>query len=177
VSVETVDEALKAMRYPNVRSVQIIFNMLRLKPADRFFEAAKAAGIGVIARVPLASGLLTGKIRRDTPFHPDDHRHFNRNGESFDRGETFSGVPLNAGLAAVHELSLLPTPVETLTQFALRWILMWDAVTCAIPGARGPSQARENSAAADLPPLSPQAMAAVQRIYDEHVRSLVHHHW
>jgi aryl-alcohol dehydrogenase-like predicted oxidoreductase len=177
VSVETVDEALKAIAYPHVCSVQIIFNMFRLKPADAFFDEARVRDVGIIARVPLASGLLTGKIRRDTPFHPDDHRHFNRHGEQFDKGETFSGVPLNAGLAAVHDLSRLPTPVETLTQFALRWILMWDAVTCAIPGAKRPAQARENAAAADLPPVSDEKMAAVRKIYDDHVRSLVHHQW
>ena len=177
VSVETVDEALKAIAYPHVSSVQIIFNMFRLKPADFFFEQARAHDVGIIARVPLASGLLTGKIRRDTPFHPDDHRHFNRHGEQFDKGETFSGVPLNAGLAAVHDLSRLPPPVETLTQFALRWILMWDAVSCAIPGAKRPAQARENAAAADLPPISDSKMAAVRKIYDDHIRSLVHHQW
>jgi aryl-alcohol dehydrogenase-like predicted oxidoreductase len=177
VSVETVAEAQKAIRYPNVRTVQIIFNMFRLKPADEFFAAAKAREIGILARVPLASGLLTGKIRRDSRFADDDHRQFNRQGEMFDKGETFSGVPLDAGLAAVEELrQIVPAPA-TLTQFALRWILMWDAVTCAIPGAKTAAQARENCAAADLAPLDTATMAGVRRVYDAYVRQHVHASW
>ena len=139
VSVETVDEALAALRYPAVQSVQIIFNMFRLKPAERVFPAARARQVGILARVPLASGLLTGKLRRDTVFEPDDHRAFNRDGQEFDKGETLSGVPYELGLQAVDRLrSLVPGPAS-MAQFALRWILMFDAVTCAIPGAKSPA--------------------------------------
>src|SRR6187402_1343663 len=133
VSVETVDEAMRALRHPGVQSVQIIFNLFRMKPADRFLAEAAARGVGVIARVPLASGLLTGKLTPSSTFAADDHRTFNRHGELFDRGETFSGVPYDVGLAAVEELRPLVPPGATLAQFALRWILMWNAVTCVIP--------------------------------------------
>jgi aryl-alcohol dehydrogenase-like predicted oxidoreductase len=177
VSVETVDEALAAMRYPGVQSVQIIFNMFRLKPAARVFPEARARQVGILARVPLASGLLTGKLRRDTVFAPDDHRSFNRNGEMFDKGETLSGVPYDAGLDAVDELRALPPPGVSLAQLALRWTLMFDAVTCAIPGARTDRQARENAAAADLPPLEPRLMQAVRTVYDERIRRHVHAGW
>jgi aryl-alcohol dehydrogenase-like predicted oxidoreductase len=177
VSVETVAEATKAIRYPNVQSVQMIFNMFRLKPADEFFAAAKARQVGILARVPLASGLLTGKLGPRSTFAEDDHRHFNRHGESFDKGETFSGVPYDLGLAAVEELRPLVPRGATLTQFALRWILMFDAVTCTIPGARTVEQARENAAAADLPPIDDETMAAVRRIYDARVRAAVHANW
>ena len=177
VSVETVDEALAAIKYPRVQSVQIIYNMFRLKPAERFFAEAARRGVGIIARVPLASGLLSGKITRETTFKDDDHRNFNRQGQMFDVGETFSGVPLDTAFAAVDELKPLVPPGATLTQFALRWILMWDAVTCTIPGARTVAQARENAAAADLPALSVETMSAVARIYDARVRALVHARW
>jgi len=177
VSVETIDEARRAMRYPHVRSIQIIFNMFRHKPAETVFDEAAQRGVGIIARVPLASGLLTGKLTRETTFPEDDHRTFNREGQLFDVGETFSGVPLDTGLAAVEALRPLVPPGATLTQFALRWTLMWDAVSCVIPGARTPAQARENAAAADLPPLSHQSMAAVKRVYDTHVRDHVHARW
>ncbi|HYN07972.1 MAG TPA: aldo/keto reductase [Vicinamibacterales bacterium] len=177
VSVETVDEALSAMRYPRVQSVQIIFNMFRLKPADVLFAEATRRHVGIIARVPLASGLLTGKISRETTFADDDHRNFNRHGQMFDVGETFSGVPLDTGFAAVDDLKPLVPPGETLTQFALRWTLMWEAVTCTIPGARTVAQARENAAAADLPALSVKTMSAVERVYDTRVRSFVHARW
>jgi aryl-alcohol dehydrogenase-like predicted oxidoreductase len=177
VSVETVDEARKAIRYPHVQTVQIIFNMFRLKPAESFFAAAKARGVGIIARVPLASGLLTGKLSRRSRFADDDHRAFNRNGEAFDKGETFSGVPYDVGLEAVEALRPLVPPHATLSQFALRWILMFDAVTCAIPGAKTAAQARDNAGAADLPPLAPETMAAVKRIYDERIRDHVHGGW
>jgi aryl-alcohol dehydrogenase-like predicted oxidoreductase len=177
VSVETVDEALKAIQYPGVQSVQIIFNMFRLKPADTFFEAAKMRRVGILARVPLASGLLTGKLTRASQFTEDDHRRFNRRGEQFDQGETFSGVPFEDGLAAVERLRTLVPAGATLAQFALRWILMFDAVTCAIPGAKTPGQARENAAAAGLAPIDRETMAAVRRVYDEHVRPVVHAHW
>jgi aryl-alcohol dehydrogenase-like predicted oxidoreductase len=177
VSVETVAEAQKAIRYPKVQTVQIIFNMLRLKPAEEFFAAAKVRNVGILARVPLASGLLTGKLRRDSAFAADDHRAFNREGQAFDKGETFSGVPYDAALDAVEELRALAPNGASLTQFALRWILMWDAVTCAIPGAKTATQARENIAAADLPPLSVDVMSAVTRVYDQRVRALVHKNW
>src|SRR5918996_6131644 len=134
-SVETVDEARRAVRHPGVQTVQIIFNMFRLKPAESFFAEAKARGVGILARVPLASGLLTGKLRPDSPFAADDHRRFKRDGQAFDRGETFSGVPYQAGLAAVERLRPLVPESATLAQLALRWVLMFDAVTCAIPGA------------------------------------------
>jgi aryl-alcohol dehydrogenase-like predicted oxidoreductase len=177
VSVETVDEALRAIRHPNVQSVQIIFNMFRLKPAERFFGEAKARGIGILARVPLASGLLTGKMTAASAFAPDDHRSFNREGQAFDRGETFSGVPYLVGLEAVERLRALKPEGMTLTQFALRWILSFDAVTSTIPGAKTPVQAAENASAANLPPLSASVMAAVQAVYDERIRSLVHSSW
>ena len=177
VSVETVAEAEKAIRYPGVQSVQIIFNMFRLKPADRFFALAQDRRVGIIARVPLASGLLTGKITEQTTFAADDHRNFNRHGEQFDRGETFSGVDLDAGLAAVRELQALVPPGASLAQFALRWILMFPAITCAIPGAKRPSQVDDNVAAAELPPLDGATMDAVRAIYDRHIRALVQSHW
>ncbi len=177
VSVETVAEATKAIRYPNVQSVQIIFNMFRVKPADEFFAAAKAAKVGILARVPLASGLLTGKLTRSSKFAADDHRQFNRHGESFDKGETFSGVPYDVALGAVDALRPLAPPHVTMTQFALRWILMFDAVTCAIPGARTVEQARENAAAAAVPALDADLMDAVRRIYDDRLRTPIHQNW
>jgi len=177
VSVETVDEARRAIRYPNVQSVQIIFNMLRLKPADEFFPFAAATGVGVIARVPLASGLLTGKMHSGSRFADDDHRAFNREGERFDKGETFSGVPYDVALEVVADLRMLCPPGMTLAQFALRWILMSPDVTCAIPGAKTAQQARENAAAADLDDLSPAVMAQVRQLYDARVRKVVHAQW
>lgn len=177
VSVETVNEALDAMQHPGVQSVQIIFNMFRMKPAERVFPEAKARQVGILARVPLASGLLTGKLRPDSTFAADDHRQFNRHGEMFDRGETFSGVPYEIGLDAVERLRPLVPDGATLAQVALRWILMFDGVTCAIPGARNEQQARANARAASLPPLVEPTMAAVQRVYDEYIRQHVHAHW
>ncbi len=177
VSVETVDEARRAIRHPHVQTVQIVFNMLRQKPAGGLFQELKARGVGVLARVPLASGLLTGKLRIDTDFPEGDHRQFNRNGQRFDIGETFAGVPLDAGFAAVHELARLLPEGLTMAQFALRWILMQDAVSCAIPGAKTPSQVRENVAAAGLPPIDAGTMDAVARVYDTHVRGIVHARW
>jgi len=174
VSVEKVNEAIKATEYPNVESVQIIFNMLRLKPATEFFPVAKQRKVGILARVPLASGLLTGKITAETKFASDDHRNFNRYGESFDRGETFSGVDLDRGFKAVEEFRALIPTGATLTQMALRWILMFDAVTCAIPGAKRPVQIEENVGAAQLAPLDSQTMNRVQQIYDELVRPQIH---
>ena len=177
VSVETVEEALRAIQRPNVQTVQVIFNMFRLKPADVFFPRAKERNVGILARVPLASGLLTGKLRPDSTFEPDDHRSFNREGRAFDKGETFSGVPYAVGLEAVERLRVLVPAGATLAQLALRWILMFDAVSCAIPGARTPGQARDNAAAAALPPLGPETIAAVQAVYDETIRPLVHSSW
>jgi aryl-alcohol dehydrogenase-like predicted oxidoreductase len=177
VSVKSPEEGLKAMDYPNVQSVQIIFNMFRLRPAELFFGEAQRRRVGILARVPLASGLLTGRMKPDTEFEPSDHRQFNRHGESFDVGETFSGVEYETGLRAVDELKAICPPGWSLTQFALRWILMFDAVTCAIPGAKRPEQAAENCAAADLPPLSHTAMEAVSRIYDRYIRAQVHYRW
>jgi aryl-alcohol dehydrogenase-like predicted oxidoreductase len=177
VSVKSPEEGLKAMDFPSLQSVQIIFNMFRLRPAELFFEQAKKRGVGILARVPLASGLLSGKLTRQTKFEADDHRQFNRAGEAFDVGETFAGVDYETGLAAVEEVKAACPPGMTLTQFALRWILMFDAVTCAIPGAKRPAQAEENCAAADLPALSPQTMDAIRRIYDERIRAQVHSRW
>jgi aryl-alcohol dehydrogenase-like predicted oxidoreductase len=177
VSVEKVEEALKAIEFPGVQSVQIIFNMLRLRPAERFFPQAQAHQVGILARVPLASGLLTGKLSAASAFAADDHRHFNRHGEAFDVGETFSGVPYDVGLQAVEELRPLIPPGATMVQLALRWILMFDAVTCAIPGAKRPSQVDGNMAASDLHPLSSETMAAVQEVYNRLIRPHVHQRW
>ena len=177
VSVKSPEEGLKAIDYPNVESVQIIFNMFRHRPAELFFSEARRRKVGILARVPLASGLLTGKMRPDTKFEPQDHREFNRHGEVFDVGETFAGVDYETGLRAVEALKSICPPGMSLTQFALRWILMFDAVTCAIPGAKRPEQAEANCAAADVPPLSEETMAAVRRIYDEHIREQVHYRW
>ncbi len=177
VSVEKVEEALKAIEYPGVQSVQIIFNIFRQRPADLFFAEAKRRKVGILARVPLSSGMLTGKMTRATTFTPDDHRAFNRQGEAFDRGETFSGVDFDAGLQAVEELRPLVPQGMTMAQFALRWILMFDAITCAIPGAKRPNQAEDNIRAADFPPLSDATMAEVRDIYDRRIRPLVHHYW
>ncbi len=177
VSVEKSEEALKAIEYPNVQSVQIIFNMFRLRPAELFFREAKVREVGILARVPLASGLLTGKISRATAFATDDHRTFNRHGESFDRGETFSGVDFETGLQAVEELKAMLRPGESLAQIALRWILMYDAVTCTIPGAKRVAQVEDNCRAADLPPLTAAQMSAVHAIYERLIRPQVHHRW
>ena len=177
VSVERVDEALEAIRHPGVATVQIIFNMFRLKPAERFFPAARAANVGVLARVPLASGLLTGKLTAASTFEAGDHRGFNRNGEAFDKGETFSGVPYEVGLAAVDELRPLVPAGQSMAQFALRWTLMFDAVTCAIPGARTPEQAHANAGASDLPPIDAATMDAVRGVYDRYIREHVHRLW
>jgi aryl-alcohol dehydrogenase-like predicted oxidoreductase len=175
--VEKVEEAIKAIEYPNVQTVQIIFNMFRHRPAGLFFEQAKKRKVGILARVPLASGLLTGKMTRQTAFAQDDHRHFNRYGESFDRGETFSGVDYETGLEAVEQIRRLVPESATMAQYALRWILMFDAVTCVIPGAKRPSQVVDNVAAAQLPALSEAAMNRVREIYDQYIHAQVHHRW
>jgi len=177
VSVEKVEEALKTIEFPNVQSVQLIFNMFRHRPAELFFEQAKKHKVGILARVPLASGMLTGKLKSDSTFATDDHRQFNRHGEQFDRGETFSGVDYEVGLKAVNELKAICPAGISMVQFALRWILMFDAVTCTIPGVKRPSQAEENFSAADLPALSKKTMSDVRAIYDNHIRKLVHHYW
>ncbi len=177
VSVERVEEALSAIEYPGVQTVQIIFNIFRQRPAERFFGEAKKRGVGILARVPLASGLLTGKLTSHSQFEADDHRAFNRHGEAFDRGETFSGVDYATGLQAVEELRALVPEGMTMAQFALRWILMFDAVTCAIPGAKRPSQVEDNARASDSPPPDAETMRAVQEIYERRIRALVHHYW
>jgi aryl-alcohol dehydrogenase-like predicted oxidoreductase len=177
VSVEKVEEALKAIEYPNVQTVQIIFNMFRLRPSELLFDQVLKRKVGILARVPLASGMLTGKMKSDTHFSADDHRAFNRHGEAFDRGETFSGVDYTLGLEAVEELKKCCPSGMSLVQFALRWILMFDAVTCAIPGAKRPSQADENFNAADLPALSNETMQQVRDIYDHYIRESVHPLW
>jgi aryl-alcohol dehydrogenase-like predicted oxidoreductase len=177
VSVEKVEEALKAIDYPNVKTVQIIFNMFRQRPMDLFFREAEHRQVGVLARLPLSSGMLTGKMTRETAFEGGDHRLGNRRGEWFDRGETFSGLDYETGLQAVDELRALVPDGMTLTQMALRWILNFPAVTCAIPGAKRPSQVEENVRAADLPALSDETMSKVREIYDRLVRPQVHHYW
>ncbi|MCP4402153.1 MAG: aldo/keto reductase [bacterium] len=177
VSVEKVEEALKVIEFPNVKTVQIIFNMFRLRPSERLFREAKKRQIGILARVPLASGMLTGKMKPGTQFAEDDHRRFNRQGEAFDKGETFSGVDYNLGLEAVEELKKILPENISLVQGALRWILMFDAVTCAIPGAKRPEQAEQNISAADLPALSDEVMEEVKGIYDKYIRNPAHYLW
>ena len=177
VSVQKVEEGLKAIEYPNLASVQIIYNIFRQRPARLFFREAKAKGVAVIVRVPLASGMLTGKMTRDTTFPADDHRTFNRHGEEFDVGETFAGVPFEEGLAAVEELRPLVPEGETMAAFALRWILMADGVTTVIPGAKNERQAKANTAAAALPPLTEETMAAVKAIYDRRIAPYVDQRW
>jgi aryl-alcohol dehydrogenase-like predicted oxidoreductase len=177
VSVEKVDEARMALSYPNVKTVQIIFNIFRQKPAEEFFPLAEERNVGILARVPLASGLLSGKMTADRAFTEDDHRNFNREGQAFDRGETFSGVDFEAGLQAAEELKKLVPEGHTLAQFALRWILMYPAVSCAIPGGKNPSQVEDNVAAAEMPPLSDETMERAREIYDSYVRDEVHHKW
>lgn len=177
VSVEKVEEALKAIEYPGVQTVQIIFNMFRHRPAELFFQEAKKRKVGILARVPLASGLLTGRMSATTEFSSNDHRNFNRHGEAFDVGETFSGVDYETGLEAVERLRKILPEGMTLTQMALRWILMHDAVTCAIPGGKRRAQVEENVRSGDLPPLDEEQMSAVREIYNELIKPQVHHRW
>jgi len=177
VSVEKVEEALKAIEFPGVQTIQIIFNLFRQRPAELFFPEAQRRKVGILARVPLASGLLSGKMTRDRQFTKDDHRNFNRHGEAFDRGETFSGVAFETGLRAVEELRALLPEGATLAQLALRWILEFPAVTCAIPGAKRPAQVAENIAASDLKPLSPSTMKKIRALYDAQIKPLVHPYW
>jgi aryl-alcohol dehydrogenase-like predicted oxidoreductase len=177
VSVEKVEEALKAIDFPGVQSVQVIYNIFRQRPAELLFRETLARRVGILARLPLSSGLLSGGLTRQTQFAADDHRSFNREGAAFDKGETFSGLDYESGLAAVEALRPLVPAGQTLAQFALRWILMQEAVTCAIPGGRRPKQIEENMRAADLPALSAETMQAVDSIYEKHAKAQVHHRW
>ncbi len=177
VSVEKVEEALKAIEFPGVATVQLIFNIFRQRPADRFLAEAARRGVGILARVPLASGLLTGKLTASTEFEPTDHRRFNRHGEEFDMGETFAGVDYDTGLAVVEELRRLVPEGATMAQMALRWILMHGEITTSIPGAKTPEQARSNAAAADLAPLPAATMARIADLYTERIKPLVHQRW
>ncbi len=177
VSVEKVEEGLKAIEYPGVQSVQIIFNLFRQRPAGLFFEQAQRHQVGILARLPLSSGMLSGKMRPDTAFAADDHRAFNRQGEAFDRGETFSGIDFETGLQAVEELRPLVPPGMSMAQFAMRWILMFPAVTCVIPGGRNPAQVDENSRASDLPGLPEDIMQQIAEIYTRRIKPLVHPYW
>jgi aryl-alcohol dehydrogenase-like predicted oxidoreductase len=177
VSVEKVEEALKAIEYPGVQSVQIVFNLFRQRPSDLFFAEAQRRRVGILARLPLSSGMLSGKLTRASTFAPDDHRAFNRHGESFDRGETFSGLDYETGLKVVEALRALVPAGATMAQMALRWILTFPAVTCAIPGAKRPAQVEENAAAADLPPLSGDTLERIRALYEQQVKPFVHHYW
>lgn len=177
VSVEKAEEGLKAIEYPGVKSVQVIYNIFRQRPADLFMREAQARGVAVIVRVPLASGLLTGKMRGDTRFAVDDHRHFNRDGLAFDKGETFAGVPYDLALEAVDAIRPWVPKGVTMAQFALRWILMNQGVTTVIPGAKNPEQATANCAASELPPLTEAAMTALRTLYLEKIAPFVHHQW
>ncbi|MBV7537924.1 aldo/keto reductase [Duganella sp. sic0402] len=177
VSVEKVEEALKAIEYPNVQSVQIIYNIFRQRPASLFFAEAKKRQVGVIARVPLASGLLTGKMNASTAFAADDHRAFNRHGEAFDKGETFAGVPYDVALEVVEEIRKLVPANATMAEFALRWILMEDAVSTVIPGARNAAQAQANARASAVPALPADTMEALREIYRNRIAQYVHHSW
>ncbi len=177
VSVEKVEEGLKALEFPGLASVQIIYNIFRQRPAEQFFNMAKRRDVAIIVRVPLASGMLSGKFKRDSQFAANDHRNYNRHGEAFDVGETFAGVPYEEGLAAVEEIRALTPPGVTMAQFALRWILMQDAVTVVIPGAKSPQQAKENVAAAALPPIPAEAMQKIAVIYASRIKPFVHQRW
>jgi aryl-alcohol dehydrogenase-like predicted oxidoreductase len=177
VSVERVEEALKAIEYPGVETVQIIYNIFRQRPADLFFAEARRRRVGVLVRLPLSSGMLAGKMTRASSFAADDHRAFNREGAAFDKGETFSGVPFEVGLEAVEELRPLVPRGASLAALALRWILMNEAVSCAIPGAKRPAQVDENCAAADLPPLDEATMAKIRAVYERRIQPHVHQRW
>ncbi|MGH8297314.1 MAG: aldo/keto reductase, partial [Steroidobacteraceae bacterium] len=177
VSVERVEEGLKAMELPNVESIQIIFNMFRQRPAERFLAEAARRGVATLIRVPLASGMLTGKLSADSTFAPNDHRNFNRHGEAFDVGETFAGVPYGTGLQAVEELKPLIPAGATLAQLALRWILMFDGVSSVIPGGKNPAQVADNCGASSLSALTVEQMQAVRAVYDRHIRPHVHQRW
>jgi aryl-alcohol dehydrogenase-like predicted oxidoreductase len=177
VSVEKVEEALKAIEFSGIATVQIIFNIFRQRPKDLFFPLAQQRDVGVLVRLPLSSGLLSGKINRQTAFAADDHRNFNRNGEQFDRGETFSGVDFETALEAVDEIRQVVPAGTSMANFALRWILDHQAVSCVIPGARNEQQVVQNVAASDLPPLKEEQAAVLAKLYDEKIRPLVHQRW
>ncbi len=177
VSVEKVEEALKAIEFPGVQSVQIIYNILRQRPADLLFRETQRKGVGILARLPLSSGLLSGKMSAQTAFAPDDHRLFNRDGAAFDKGETFSGLEYAKGLEAVEALRPIVPTGMSMAQFALRWITMHPAVTCAIPGGKRAAQVTDNVSAADLPALTDAQMAAVQTVYEQHAKPWVHQGW
>ena len=177
VSVEKVEEGLKAIEYPNVNTVQIIFNMFRQRPSELFFEQVRKKDVGVIVRVPLASGLLTGKFSSDSTFDKDDHRNFNRDGAAFDKGETFSGVPFDVGLQAVDELKKVFPQRENLAPMALRWILDFPEVSCIIPGASKVEHLKSNLEAAELPQLTKNEKSAVNEIYDKYIKKHVHQLW
>ncbi len=177
VSVEKVEEALKAIEYPNISTIQIIFNIFRQRPSELFFKEAKKKNIGIIVRVPLASGLLTGKLNKNTVFKEGDHRNFNRNGEAFDRGETFAGVDYELGLKAVDELKQVFGNLDNLAPYSLRWILMFDAVSCIIPGASHVGHVISNIEASDLPPFTNDQMKQVKEIYEKYIKDSVHHLW
>ncbi len=177
VSVERVEEALKAMKYPGVKSIQVIFNIFRQRPAEDLFPVSEAKRVGILARLPLSSGMLTGKFAADSVFSPEDHRAFNRDGAAFDKGETFSGLDYTTGLKAVEELRPLIPEGMTLAQMALKWILSFPEVSCAIPGAKTPEQAEANCAASDLPDLAPDLIAAIDAVYTKRVKPLVHEQW
>jgi aryl-alcohol dehydrogenase-like predicted oxidoreductase len=177
VSVERVEEAMKAIEYPGVETVQIIFNMFRQRPAEKFFAMAETATVGIIVRVPLASGMLTGRMTAETVFAADDHRAYNRHGEAFDVGETFAGVPFETGLDAVSELTDVRPGGSTMAQFALRWILMSDAVSTAIPGAKNPQQTISNAAVSELPAIDDHTMERVADVYQRLIRPSVHARW
>lgn len=177
VSVEKVEEGLKAIEYPGVATVQIIYNIFRQRPSGLFFREAKAKNVGVIVRVPLASGLLTGKMTKETAFAADDHRAFNRNGEAFDKGETFAGVPFDVALEAVEEIRRLVPDNISMAQFALRWILMEESVGVVIPGAKNAAQAAANAAASDVAPLPSEVIGELRNIYTQRIAPHVHHLW
>lgn len=177
VSVEKVEEGLKAIEYPGVKSVQVIYNIFRQRPSELFMREAQSRGVAVIVRVPLASGLLTGKMTANTQFAADDHRHFNREGQAFDKGETFAGVPYDLALKAIERIRPLVPEGVTMAQFALRWILMNRGVTTVIPGAKNAEQAKANNAASALPPLTEAAMNALRDLYRETIAPFVHHQW
>ena len=177
VSVETTDQALTAIARPGLASVQIIFNAFRRKPLDKVLPAARAAGVGILARVPLASGLLSGRYTHDTTFPADDHRNYNRHGAAFDVGETFSGVDYDTGVEAAREFAALVPAGVTPAQAALRWVIQQPGVTTVIPGARTPEQVTANASAADLPPLSHTELAAIEDLYDRRIRAQVHNRW
>lgn len=177
VSVEKVEQAIKAIEYPNLQTVQIIFNIFRQRPSELFFQLAQQSSVGILARVPLASGLLTGKLNRDSQFAADDHRNFNRFGQQFDQGETFSGVDFELALESVEELTKLTSPEMSLSHLALKWILMHPAVSCVIPGARRPEQIEETAKSCDFDPLPTSTMNSIAELYNKKIRPSVHHRW